>query len=169
MQLLWKKLAKEKTVRLKETLDVSGLLKGRTDVKGFGELEADLQAELTSGVAEVTGQLTLDVQMVCARCLGPVHERLAVPFREVFTEREDLLPEKEREDAHIVTEDAVDLKPFVEEAVWLALPNIPLCKEDCKGLCPVCGTNRNETDCACKQERIDPRLAGLADFFKDSD
>lgn len=169
MQLQWKDSAKEKLVSLHETLDVSGLLKGRSDVKSFGELVADLQAETASGVMEVTGTLNLDVQMVCARCLGPVHQNLTVPFREVFAEKEEKLPDSEREDAHIVTEGKVDLKPYVEEALWLALPNIPVCQEDCKGLCPVCGTNRNETDCGCKQERIDPRLAGLADFFKDSD
>ncbi|WP_249730463.1 DUF177 domain-containing protein [Paenibacillus sp. J2TS4] len=151
---------------MKESLDLSSLLKDRQDLRSFGLLEAELEAKGTSGMVEVTGELTLDVEMSCSRCLDPVRETLSIPFRELFAGSAELLPAEEVDDAHIVTEDKVELTPYLEEAVVLALPYAPLCGEECQGLCPVCGSNRNDNPCECKVERIDPRLAGLADFFK---
>lgn len=57
--------------------------------------------------------------------------------------------------------DAVDLTPLVREQVLLALAERPLCREDCRGLCPRCGANLNEAPCGCRTETVDPRLAVL--------
>ncbi|WP_225312601.1 DUF177 domain-containing protein [Paenibacillus sp. 32O-W] len=159
-------IAKEKSVQIKESLDLSGLLQDREDLRSFGMLKTDLEARGESGMVVVSGELALDLEMACSRCLDPVRETLVIPFRELFAGSAELLPESELEDAHVVTEDKVDLIPYLEEAVVLALPYAPLCGEECRGLCPVCGSNRNTEPCQCKVERIDPRLAGLADFFK---
>ncbi|MBC8080672.1 MAG: DUF177 domain-containing protein [Gorillibacterium sp.] len=156
---------KEQSAQLLEQLDLSDLLGGRIDLVSFGTLVAELQAVTEQGVVEVTGLLTLPVTLLCSRCLCEVQETLAIPFRERFTK--ESIEDGDDSDLHLVKEDPVDLKPFVEEAVWMALPYIPLCSEDCEGLCPVCGVNRNEQDCGCKVEKIDPRLAGLADLFKE--
>lgn len=170
MQLNLKELiAKENSVRMKETLDVSDSLVERQDLNGSGPLEADLEAKAASGVVEVSGELKIDVDMACSRCLESAKQTLRIPYREVFTDREESLSEQQLEEAHIVAEDKLELKPYLVEAVWFALPFIPLCKEDCGGLCPQCGINRNEETCACSTERIDPRLAGLADFFKENE
>jgi uncharacterized protein len=58
-------------------------------------------------------------------------------------------------------DDQIDLKEVVREQLYLALPMKPLCQEDCKGLCPVCGVNRNRETCTCQQEWVDPRMAAL--------
>ena len=58
-------------------------------------------------------------------------------------------------------DDAVDLSEIVREQFYLALPMKPLCREDCKGLCPVCGKNRNREACTCQSEWVDPRLEPL--------
>lgn len=162
-------IAKGKPVHLQESMDLSGLLGGRQDLLSFGELKADLSARADGEVAVVEGTLTLHVTMECSRCLGPAEERLTVPFRESFT-MEPVSADSggAQDELHQITEDFAELTPYVEEAVWMALPFVPLCKEDCKGLCPECGTNRNERECGCSTERIDPRLAGLADLFKDT-
>jgi uncharacterized protein len=160
-------LAKAEPIQLHLTFDMADLLKDRQDIAGFGMLKADLTAAGRSGVADVEGRLNLSVELVCSRCLGPVKEDLDIPFRESFTQKPELIPSGgEEEEVHLVTDD-IDLKTYVEEAVWLALPFTPLCKEDCLGLCPVCGRNRNEQDCGCSTAKVDPRLAGLADFFND--
>lgn len=162
--------AKEHTVHLQEKLDLSDLLNGRQDVARFGTLEADLQASSQSNVATVEGSLTLPVTMLCSRCLTEIDEVLNIPFREMFTKSATPLGEDAPEELHGITEDRVDLKPYVEETVWMALPYIPLCSEDCQGLCPECGVNRNLEPCGCRLDKMDPRLAGLADFFnKDKD
>ena len=61
-------------------------------------------------------------------------------------------------------DDKIDLNEVVREQLYLALPMKPLCREDCKGLCPVCGVNRNRETCACQQEWVDPRMAALKKF-----
>lgn len=50
------------------------------------------------------------------------------------------------------------------EEFVLALPVKPLCNENCKGLCPVCGVNRNSASCSCESEPLDPRMAALRGF-----
>lgn len=60
----------------------------------------------------------------------------------------------------------IDLDPLVREQILLALPPYPVCREDCKGLCPVCGQNRNEKACGCDTHVPDPRWAGLEKFRK---
>jgi uncharacterized protein len=56
--------------------------------------------------------------------------------------------------------DKIDLEPLMREQFVLAIPYAPLCKEDCKGLCPQCGIDRNTASCTCEKP-IDPRLAAL--------
>jgi uncharacterized protein len=63
-------------------------------------------------------------------------------------------------------DESIDLGHVVLEQFVLALPMKPLCQDECRGLCPVCGANRNREACECKQEWIDPRLAALADLKK---
>ena len=57
--------------------------------------------------------------------------------------------------------DEVNLAPLVRETLLLALPTKPLCREDCRGLCPRCGANRNGAECGCREEWRDPRLEVL--------
>jgi uncharacterized protein len=55
----------------------------------------------------------------------------------------------------------IDLDPILREQVLLALPMHALCREDCKGLCGMCGQNLNEATCGCEPKGMDPRLAAL--------
>jgi len=55
----------------------------------------------------------------------------------------------------------IDLQPFIYDQVVLAIPMQPLCRPECAGLCPVCGSNRNEVSCTCEVAEIDPRFALL--------
>ena len=57
--------------------------------------------------------------------------------------------------------DEIDLGQLMREQFYLALPMKPLCRDDCNGLCPKCGTNLNPRPCDCKREWEDPRLAAL--------
>lgn len=158
--------AKGSPVLLSGTFDLSEHLSEHKDFTSLGTVQAELAARLAYGLTTVEGTLTLSFETKCSRCLQPIRETLAVPFREVFAERQEMIPKEELDDVHLVTEDLIQLEPYVEEAVWLALPYAPVCSADCKGLCPVCGKNRNTEPCGCSTEKIDPRLAGLADFFK---
>lgn len=58
----------------------------------------------------------------------------------------------------------VDVMPQIEESIYTLLPTKVLCRDDCKGLCPVCGKNLNEGSCSCINENTDPRLEALRNF-----
>lgn len=101
----------------------------------------------------------------CARCLETFPLELEVPFDFVLSPREpiDEKPELRAEDLSLSTYvgDEIDLAPLAEEQTLLALPTRALCREDCLGLCPTCGVNRNLASCDCRPEQGDPRFAVL--------
>jgi len=148
------------------TLDAGHLLKERSDIAGWGPLRADLSVKEAAGAVEVGGRLELELALVCSRCLEHVEHKLEIPFREAFVPAAEGTPDAEDDHVHPVSEDKVDLRPYVEENVLLALPFVPLCREDCKGLCPECGQNFNVRECDCRREEIDPRFSALEQFFK---
>lgn len=111
-------------------------------------------------------------EISCARCLEPVRENLSGAFDLIFRPANA----DEQPGEHAITEDETEigyyeksgllLEDAVREQVLLALPGRTLCSEDCKGLCPQCGTNRNTAPCKCMEHPADPRwnaLAGIAD------
>ena len=157
-------------VHLHERMDIAPLLKDYKEILSAEPLNVDVQAKNMAGVIDVQGLLRTEMKLVCSRCLTHFVERLNLPFHEVFSPVEkkgEFAEEGENgEEIHYVGDDKVDLKPYVEETLLLGIPYIPLCKEACKGLCPICGRDRNVEECGCKQERIDPRWADLEDFFK---
>jgi uncharacterized protein len=62
--------------------------------------------------------------------------------------------------------DEIDLGQMMREQFYLALPMKPLCRQDCQGLCPVCGKNRNRETCSCESTWVDPRFEVLRNFKK---
>jgi uncharacterized protein len=171
MQINLKELAQRgHTVEWKADLALNSAFEGSNDILQHGPVHVDLHAKYEAGAVEVKGTVTLDLELSCSRCLSHIKQTLELPFRELFTQKpvleEDGNPDELPDDIHLVTVDKVELEPYVVENVVLGLPYKPLCDEACKGLCPTCGENRNLKDCGCNQEKLDPRLAGLADFFE---
>ncbi len=115
-------------------------------------------------VSRATQGLLFQVEMaaltpaVCVRCLTPFEQPLRVNFTELYA----FSPRQTSESELIFPETGVvDLAPLVREYMWLEVPIQPLCRPDCKGLCPVCGANQNQGLCHHELEDIDPRLAVL--------
>lgn len=113
-------------------------------------------------IAEVTGHAVIPV--LCARCLAET--RVDVPFAVSEEFREEPGPQMEDLDYLRYTGDHLDLDALVADAVALEIPLAPLCKEDCKGLCPRCGTNWNVGSCRCAPA-ADPRWDALRDWAPD--
>jgi uncharacterized protein len=65
------------------------------------------------------------------------------------------------EDAFPFDGEQLDLEPMVRELVSMELPLMPLCRDDCAGLCSICGVDRNEQQCSCAIDERDPRWAAL--------
>lgn len=102
------------------------------------------------------------LQMICSRCLDSYEKEIDIFIDETIS--------KDEEEGHniiIIEDNVLDLKEVAENGIYLELPFKRLCSEDCKGLCQSCGVNLNETTCSCEDLDIDPRLAGLKDFFKE--
>jgi len=161
--------ASEAPMEFHQTLDVGHVVQGRNDIAGISPMQADLQAvPAGGGVIRVTGHLSAELDMSCSRCLKPLKHRVDIQFEEAFKQSDEDSVELDEgeEDLVLVTEERLDLMPYLEEALLLDLPFSAVCKESCKGLCPSCGINLNEQQCDCNTERIDPRLAALGDFFK---
>lgn len=121
------------------------------------ELELTLQA-VGDGVL-ATGVAGVQLRGECARCLSPIEATTEIDVQELF-----LFPGVDPDDteASRVEGDLLDLEPVVRDAVVLDLPFIPLCRDDCLGLCVLCGANLNDDPDHGHDEDADPRWAGLA-------
>jgi len=108
------------------------------------------------------------VAMQCSRCLETFEQPIHVEIEEAFIPFIDMatgLPlktEDEDEALLINKRHILDLSEVLRQSILLAMPLLPLCKPDCKGLCPTCGANLNYESCTCETEDVDPRWATLA-------
>jgi DUF177 domain-containing protein len=111
----------------------------------------------------VRGTLALD----CSRCLEPYSLPADAAFDVLFLPASSNVGESEREvqeddvGVSYYKDDVIDLNDVMREQFYLAMPMKPLCREDCRGLCPVCGVNRNRETCTCESTWTDPRLEPL--------
>ncbi len=116
------------------------------------------------------GNIDCSVWIHCARCLKEFRLPLRDEFEVVYVPLKEAPRQEEvelgREDMDVgfLGEDTIDLDELLNERIWLSLPMKPLCREDCKGLCPLCGKDLNEGDCGCSREAIDPRFAVLKEL-----
>jgi len=115
---------------------------------------ADVVLEAVLGGVSVTGTVTASWSGACRRCLAPASGTLRLAVRELYTDEGD------GDETYPLVGDEVDLEPLVRDAVLLELPQAPLCRSECRGLCPNCGANRNEESCGCEAP-TDPRWAAL--------
>jgi uncharacterized protein len=115
-----------------------------------------------SGTILLSGVVTAVMEASCARCLAPVRQDFLAEVEYSIVESEN----DSEEDTWIAEGETIDLAAMAEEIVLIRMPLRLLCKEDCQGLCPSCGKDLNDGPCQCDRKEIDPRLAGLADFFK---
>jgi DUF177 domain-containing protein len=116
----------------------------------------------------VRGRLSATVPLTCSRCAeefaGGVATDLDVRLvpRRVAGDTVELGADDL--DVDFYDNDQLDLSRLVDNETTLALPMKPLCRPDCRGLCAVCGANRNAVTCACVPHPTDPRLAALGDL-----
>lgn len=112
----------------------------------------------------IVAQVAFDtsVEFACARCLRPGTVEIRGRFEEEFKPRQSGEERPGRsESVNYFDDNIIDLTESVTDNLYLSLPMRFICSEECKGLCPICGTNLNLRTCDCKGEAIDPRLAVL--------
>jgi uncharacterized protein len=162
-------------IRVSEIPDEGLLIEGPERLpEPFGDpswrlTELSLLVEREGTDVSVRGRLAAEVPLACGRCLErfPVRVATAVDTRFVPRPaggREELELGSEDLELDFYADDLLNLTQLVETETTLQLPMKPLCREDCRGLCPVCGGNRNLVDCGCEVKFPDPRMAVLKDL-----
>lgn len=141
-------------------------------VRQTGPLEASGEAVLQNETIEeirVRGRMHVEMEADCDRCLEPAgfviegdFDLSYLPERLADEEgREEIALRNEDSDAAFYSDGGIELKDVLREQVLLAMPMRKLCREDCKGICPVCGANRNVSSCGCEVKQVDDRWAAL--------
>ncbi|MFN2492935.1 MAG: DUF177 domain-containing protein [Pyrinomonadaceae bacterium] len=119
----------------------------------------------------VSGKLTAVLQVECDRCLKfvefPVNATFKVQYIPPEEDKAEPAVELTEEDLDfaVFAGDAIDVDELVAEELLLAVPAHVLCKDDCKGLCLACGSDKNTVDCGCATAEVDPRWAGLKEIM----
>jgi uncharacterized protein len=123
-------------------------------------LKGPIRLSRTSEGILIQGKLQVGVEAECYRCLDPVHQDLLVDVEELYT-----YPVRAGVEFCVHEDGILDLGPLLRAEVLIETSRGVLCREDCQGLCPECGANRNHTACRCAEDSIDPRLAQLKELF----
>ena len=106
----------------------------------------------------VDGSVRVAFHGVCRRCLRPVEGERTIEMHELYQET------RTDPDAFPIENDQIDLRPMVRESILLDVPEAPLCRPDCPGLCPVCGADLATETCSCETTSVDPRWSVLSDL-----
>jgi uncharacterized protein len=138
-------------------------------------VELDLRLEAVMEGVLLTGTATAALEGECVRCLEPIEDDILARLQElyVYPEQHDKAAEHHDRDLDDETsqleDDLLDLEPLLRDAVVLALPFQPLCREDCPGLCTECGARLAEDPDHAHEAPVDPRWAGLDQLTHDQD
>lgn len=112
----------------------------------LNKVYVDFEVTFTNPNVEVQGNVTCVVSGSCDRCLSKVTKQFVLPFDQVFHKNAF-------EDVYVYEGSKLDVTKAVEDEIVLSVPTLFLCSDDCKGLCPVCGVNRNVQNCDCNSQK----------------
>lgn len=134
-----------------------------------GTVIAEGCAENHAGFLSLKGSARLQGTFRCARCCKEFESTIVFPMEyKLASSRPEQSGEEDGADEYLLLEDGcLDLDRTVREQLLTEMPFRFLCREDCKGLCPVCGADRNVTECSCDLKERDPRWGALANFFEE--
>ncbi len=128
----------------------------------------------------LVGTVKSELELMCSRCLEPFRLPIDRAFDLRYLPAGTVEPTTDVDDEEIKVEDddvsltfyrdeQIDLSELWREQFYLAIPMKPLCFQNCKGICPQCGTNRNTAPCDCNPQWEDDRMAGLKKLLKRND
>jgi uncharacterized protein len=121
----------------------------------------------TAGEVRIQGRFSVEMAAACDRCLERTRYPLEAGFDLYYRPAETIAREEEvgideaESEIGFYTGDGIELEDVLREQVLLALPMQRICREDCKGICPACGQNRNHAACNCKMEDAAGRWGAL--------
>lgn len=134
---------------------------------GPASVQAHLHLERSGRGLVIGGTFVGDVALICSRCLESFRFQTQDGLDLYCAVGVPATPREERElaadelEVTYLEEGRINTDHLLRESVLLSLPVQPLCREDCRGLCPHCGANLNLTSCGCQEHNVDPRLQSL--------
>jgi uncharacterized protein len=139
-----------------------------------GPLKAAGKVELVTGALgeiRAKGHVSVQMEADCDRCLEPARFPVDSDFELYYRPVSEGYGEDSSIDASeaemgFYEGDGIELNDVLREFILLALPMQRVCSEDCKGICPECGQNRNQKECGCHAEAVDERWAALKNLSK---
>lgn len=119
------------------------------------------------GVGKAVVKLTVDItlQMFCDRCLEEVPYRIQLNLERNIASLKSGDSELLEDNQDVIRGNELDIETLINNEILLNLPDKVLCKQDCKGICKICGQNLNVKDCGCDNFVPDPRMAAIKDIF----
>jgi uncharacterized protein len=133
------------------------------DTRFVGPLEVQAELDKTGGQIHLKVEVGVKASLVCDRCLDGFEQRLSARYSVVYLAQEAGVRSENSEEIQYLSPDVtlLDLGEDVRQFVVLSVPQKVLCKEECLGLCPTCGANKNKTQCKCTEASEDPRWEQL--------
>jgi uncharacterized protein len=158
----------QKPIRFEQSLPI-GVILFDSEFEQQSPLNASGSAELHVSTEEirVQGKLQVSLRMECDRCTEPFVKSIEEEFDLIYVPAPETSPGAEiaigPDDSQVGFYDGpgLELNDILQEQVLLALPLQRVCREDCQGICPICGQNRNETECDCRTQIRDERWSAL--------
>ena len=159
--------AEHRVTLLERVAPDAELLRG-TEIRLAGPLEVEVEAQDAGGDIVVRGRMEGALAVECRRCLKAAQQRVEEDLSAVFTPREETV-EPGAGDVYLLPAEkrTLELAELVREQLLLAVDPYPVCEAACRGLCPHCGADLNETECGCVVEEEDERWAPLRKLKKD--
>ena len=113
----------------------------------------------------IKGEVDLEAQIPCGRCLTNVKTPVHFTIDKTLQRNGDVLVDEEMEETDYLIGFELDVERLVYAEILVNWPMKVLCKDDCKGICRVCGKNLNKGACTCQRTELDPRMAAIQDVF----
>lgn len=156
--------------RFAQVYEVDDLLLDDEEVRLVEPAEIQGRIRRIGTEVELRGKLHARLEAACGRCLKPVEVPISTGFTERFVRAvswaADEQHELQEEDLNLAVFDGegIELDDLVREEILLAVPANVLCREDCQGLCPICGIDRNLGHCQCETNEADSRWQKLKEL-----
>lgn len=135
-------------------------------------LKGELRLDKVGNEIFVRGYTAAEIELTCSRCLNSFRKEVSLdislayhPLSELKGDEVYELHDEEME-VDFYSGDEIDIDSLIEEELILSIPMKPLCREDCRGLCPNCGADLNISSCECPMEAMDERFAILKKLLK---
>ncbi len=113
----------------------------------------------------ISGTVTLEMGIPCSRCLEEVPTSIHFEFDKKLSIADNSLTDEEMDENNYLIGFEMDVDKLVYAEILVNWPMKVLCKDDCEGICKVCGTNLNRGACDCQRTELDPRMAAIQDIF----